>query len=92
MQSNIGGGDAEGVWEHDRYEDEEEEEEEIIEAPSGGRGGRGGAGLETGSKLLITGLAFSVNDDDIKVFNLFINYYFIILLYHLFVINLRCLL
>lgn len=54
------------MWEHDRYVDEdEEEEEEIVEKPV--RGTFSGAGLETGAKLQISNLAFSVSDDDVRV-------------------------
>lgn len=63
-KSNRGGGNSDGVWEHDRFDDEEEEEEIIVETTR--TFSSGGAGLETGAKLLITNLAFSVNDDDIK--------------------------
>jgi hypothetical protein len=65
MQSNRDGGNVDGVWQHDRFVDEDEEEEEIVEAPV--RGTYSGAGLETGAKLQISNLAFSVSDDDIKV-------------------------
>lgn len=65
MQSNRGGdrGDVEGVWEHDRFVDDEDEE--IIEQQPARTFSSGG--IETGAKLQITNLAFSVSDDDIKV-------------------------
>jgi len=66
MQSNRDEGNSEGVWEHDRFDDEEEEEEEVVQSPAIGRRSSNSGALETGSKLLISNLAFSVNDDDIK--------------------------
>lgn len=68
-RSNRGGGQgsSEGVWEHDRFDDEEEEEEEVVETTAPTRRTSSGAGgLETGAKLQISNLAFSVNDDDVK--------------------------
>lgn len=64
MQSNRGG-NSDDVWEHDRFDDEEEEEE-VYEAPARTTSSSGG-GLETGAKLQITNLAFSVSDEDLKV-------------------------
>jgi len=64
MQSNRDRGDVDNVWEHDRFVDEDEEEE-IVEPVRGTLSSSAG-GLETGAKLQITNLAFSVSDDDIK--------------------------
>lgn len=56
------------MWEHDRFEDEEEEE--FVDTPAPRTLSTSG-GLETGAKLQITNLAFSVSDDDIKVLFIF---------------------
>lgn len=63
-RDNRGNGNSEDVWEHDKFDDEEEEEE-FVDTPAP-RTLSSSGGLETGAKLQITNLAFSVSDDDIK--------------------------
>jgi len=55
-------GSVDAQWTHDLYQ-EEEEEEEFIEEDFNNNGRRG---LETGTKLQITNLAYSVLSDDLK--------------------------
>jgi len=52
------------VWTHDLYQDEEEEEEVVEQEEDFGNGGR--RGLETGTRLQITNLAYSVLSEDLK--------------------------
>jgi len=66
------GGNVEAKWQHDRFEDEEEEEEVFEEEEfddfngNNRRGNRAGGSIETGTRLLITNLAFNVLNEDLK--------------------------
>lgn len=66
VRSNSAAGSVDAhIWEHDRYhEDEEEEDEEEIEFPMNNR--NTARGLETGTKIQISNLAYSVLADDLK--------------------------
>jgi len=58
-------GSVDTVWQHDRFDDEEEEEE-IVEEVETGSNRRARGGLETGTKLQISNLAYSVLSEDLK--------------------------
>jgi len=57
-------GSVDTVWKHDLYQDEAEEEDGFVEDSLDSNGPRGG--LETGTRLQISNLAYSVLSEDLK--------------------------